>query len=508
MPYFASTSLPSGLRRALRRLRWAAMGQLRNARVQLTAVIGVILLVGFLATDLISFRVSTATLRDAILHDELPLTSNNIYSDIQADLLRPILVSSLMAHDTFVRDWLLGGERDVPAITRYLEEIHQRYGVFSAFLVSDRTRNYYHFSGLARTVDEGDPADGWFPAARAMTQPYAVNVDADKVTGGTITIFINYRVLDYNNHFIGLTGVGLRLDTVARIIARYHARYQRNIYFVDASGKILVRSPDAAITEDSIRSAPGLASRADKLLGMDEGYMEYRRGGEAMLLTTRLIPDLGWHVIVEQKESDAFAGLWRGFLLNAALGLGVIAVIIAIVGYAVNIYQRRLEAMATHDKLTGLGNRHLFDAEFGRLMREWRDGGQGFCVLLFDIDHFKQVNDTLGHLKGDEVIVRIAALTRDLVRRPKLVCRWGGEEIVILLQHANAAEAREVAELLRAGIAAAPLFPVDDGTRVTVSIGVTDLAPGEAEDAVLQRLDAALYEAKRGGRDRVVFAAA
>ncbi len=168
------------------RLRWTG----RSVRTRLTLLISLTLLLGFLVTDFISYEVSTSTLRDAILHDELPLTSSNIYSDIQADLLRPILVSSLMSHDTFVRDWLLNGEKDVPAVTRYLNEIHLRYGVFTSFLVSDKTHAYYRFSGVVRHVDEADPADKWFARVRAMQQPYEINVDTDQATSNTLTIFV------------------------------------------------------------------------------------------------------------------------------------------------------------------------------------------------------------------------------------------------------------------------------------------------------------------------------
>ncbi len=479
------------------RLGWAG----RSVRTRLTLLISLTLLLGFLATDFISYQVSTATLRDAILHDELPLTSNNIYSDIQADLLRPILVSSLMSHDTFVRDWLLGGEKDLPAITRYLDEIHSRYGAFTSFLVSNKTHTYYHFNGIARHVDESDPGEKWFARVRAMQQPYEINVDSDQVTGGTLTIFINARVLDYSGQFVGVTGIGLKLDTVAKVISRYHAKYNRNIYFVDGTGAIVVRSPGAAITEANINDAPGLRAQAATVLGMNEGYLEYRYHGQEMLLTTRLIPELGWHVVVEQREADAFRGLWHGFLANAAIGIGVVAAITAIIGATVNLYQRRLEEMAVTDKLTGLGNRLLFETAFARLLGTRRNA----CVILFDIDHFKRINDTLGHLKGDSVIRRVAELTGGMMRTGDTVCRWGGEEIIILLPDCTREAAVAIAERLRAAVAAAVLFTPDDGSRITISLGVTDIAGGDSEDDVLSRIDTAMYRAKREGRDRVVF---
>lgn len=90
-----------------------------------------------------NYHVSKAAIRESIVASELPLTSDNIYSEIQKDLIRPIFVSSMMASDTFLRDWALAGERDAGQIVKYLREVKVRYGAFTSFFVSERTRTYY-----------------------------------------------------------------------------------------------------------------------------------------------------------------------------------------------------------------------------------------------------------------------------------------------------------------------------------------------------------------------------
>src|SRR5690606_36726907 len=97
-----------------------------------------LLCIGFFATSAASYYVSKSTIRDAIVTSELPLTADNIYSEIQKDLIRPIFISSMMARDTFVRDWVLAGEEDVAKISRYLNEVKQSYDTFSSFFVSER----------------------------------------------------------------------------------------------------------------------------------------------------------------------------------------------------------------------------------------------------------------------------------------------------------------------------------------------------------------------------------
>lgn len=472
-------------------------------RGRLILLIGGILLLGFLTTNLISFRVSTAALKATILQNELPLTSSNIYAEIQTDLLRPIFVSSLMSNDTFVKDWLIDGEQDATQITRYLDEIRAKYDVFTSFLISDKTKRYYHFSGPTKVVRLGEENDEWFFRVRQMQNPYEVNIDFNAAQGMELTIFINYRVLDYQGRFVGATGVGLKLDTVARILSHYKSNYQRGIYFVANDGRITVRSDGAVIQEDNIRTAPGISTIAADILSKPEGYFEYVRDGETMLLTSRVIPDLGWRVIVEQRESEALSALWRSFLTNLAIGIAIILLTIGTIAYAINLYQKRLEDMAVTDKLTGIGNRQLLDIALDQALKLRKRVPLPMSVLLIDIDRFKSINDTRGHLKGDEVIRKVADVLKERVREADLLARWGGEEFILLAHNCRIANAQELAETLRQAIASAAVLNPDDGLRITVSCGVTECADDDDAETLVGRADRALYRAKDEGRNRV-----
>lgn len=103
-------------------------------KLRFVATLSALLITGFLITSLVSYYVANKSLSDEINQNTLPLTSDNIYSEIQRDLLRPIFISSLMANDTFVRDWTLAGEEDPDKIIRYLKEIQKRYSTITAFL--------------------------------------------------------------------------------------------------------------------------------------------------------------------------------------------------------------------------------------------------------------------------------------------------------------------------------------------------------------------------------------
>src|SRR5690606_10557361 len=114
------------------------------------------------ATSLASYYSSRDSIRRNIVNTELPLTSDNIYSEIQKDLIRPTLIASMMSRDTFLRDWVLAGERDPQPMTRYLREVQGHYGTFTSFFVSEKTHVYYQAKGVLKKIDQNEPRDAWY----------------------------------------------------------------------------------------------------------------------------------------------------------------------------------------------------------------------------------------------------------------------------------------------------------------------------------------------------------
>jgi two-component system cell cycle response regulator len=168
---------------------------------------------------------------------------------------------------------------------------------------------------------------------------------------------------------------------------------------------------------------------------------------------------------------------------------------------------RRSLALALTDELTGLYNRRYLFAHLDKLIARVNGDGVAAALLLFDIDHFKRVNDTYGHPSGDTVLQQIARRARDSVRSDDLVARLGGEEFAVVMPETGLDIAATVAERLRSAVADHP-FRLGDGDAtcyLTVSIGVTATHAGcDDRDRLLKRADTALYAAKAGGRNRVV----
>ncbi len=160
-----------------------------------------------------------------------------------------------------------------------------------------------------------------------------------------------------------------------------------------------------------------------------------------------------------------------------------------------------LQVQATTDHLTSLYNREYFNDRLQQEIERAERYATGFSLILFDVDHFKQVNDDFGHLTGDAVLKSLSMLCQTTIRSSDIIVRWGGEEFVILAPDTEIDAAFSFAEKLRVSIEEHS-FPVE--VNVTCSFGVAQFIPGEEQDDLISRADKGLYQAKQAGRNRVV----
>lgn len=165
-------------------------------------------------------------------------------------------------------------------------------------------------------------------------------------------------------------------------------------------------------------------------------------------------------------------------------------------------YLDTCEEQASTDHLTGLANRRRFERQLDKEVERTSRHGRPFCLVMLDLDDFKQVNDTFGHEAGDEALKSLARVLQQGTRGIDLAARVGGEEFAVILTETNLETAIEVAERLRVAIKALEIPPVG---QIAASFGVAE-CPSHAQSSreLLASADAALYEAKRQGRDRVV----
>lgn len=475
---------------------------------RLVLLIAVLIGLGFAGTSFFGFMASRQALRAAVLENELPVTSDTVYSEIQRDLVRPIFISSMMASNTFLRDWILGGEKTPQDMLKYLRDIRDKNGAFTSFMVSDKSRLYYQSEGILKSVSEGDGRDQWYFRVRSMATPYEINVDRDLAHADALTVFINYRVLDYKGAFLGAAGVGINVAAIGAMTAEYRQKFGRSVYFVDAAGKIVAGAPGgmgehpSSAAAGDIHNIEGLAGIAEKALSTDGGSFQYRRGGKLWLLNVRVVRELGWRLFVEKDENASLGGVRRALGLNLAICLVITALVLALTSFAISRFNARLERTASVDGLTGLLNRPALDLLADQAFKDMKRDGRPLCLLIADLDNFKKINDSFGHQAGDSVLLRSVTAIRSCLRGSDLACRWGGEEFLLILRSCALPEALVIADKIRRAISSAETGAL----RISASLGVAERSPGEEFDALLRRADAALYRAKAEGRDRALAA--
>jgi diguanylate cyclase (GGDEF)-like protein len=162
---------------------------------------------------------------------------------------------------------------------------------------------------------------------------------------------------------------------------------------------------------------------------------------------------------------------------------------------------RQAERNALTDALTGLGNRHWMKDMFEREVTRAQHSGKSLCLMMIDIDNFKHFNDQYGHISGDRVLIAVAEALREYLRPTDLIARFGGDEFAALLPDVELGDAQQTADRLRAQVA--KLSPPSLSTAITISIGVSASVSGDDVDSLVQRADAAMYDAKEQGRNRV-----
>jgi len=237
---------------------------------------------------------------------------------------------------------------------------------------------------------------------------------------------------------------------------------------------------------------PGTALAADLLMGTAATYYVLIALGA---LVARFLPG-----------SMPPAGTVMAMLTVTAVALSIS--VSFVLGYIVVMrLDYRLQHLSQHDSLTGLLNRRAIENSLDKEAQRLQRFGETYSVMLVDIDHFKRINDNLGHAAGDEVLRAVAALLKDHAREVDRVARYGGEEFCVLLPHTDHEGALQAAERLRSAVHRTDIPWQDEQICVTISTGLaTAQDPDEPLHALLKRADDALYRAKTEGRNRVVAA--
>jgi len=471
-----------------------------NYRIVL--IITFLLVAMSVSLSVINYVISLQSTQKQLEERSLPLTVDNIYTEIQKHIIEPNLVSSMMAHDTFLKEWLINDEADVDKISNYLETIKNKYGMFTTFLVSEKTGNYYTSDGFIEKVKEDDPNNAWYFAFRKFPKAHEINLDFNSNIDQEMIMFINHKIMDEQFHMIGATGIGLKISYINDMLKRFRQQYRFKVLFLNEEGKVVLNERGIHAIK-YLREVPELNALREDIVSKSGSVLRYDKEGETYLLNTKYIPELDLYLLVEAEVAQFTEEVKQTFYINLILSLLVTGLITSIILMAVKSHHRDLEYLANNDTMTNLPNRRAFNEEFHRLFLLHKRNANPVALLFFDVDDFKQINDTLGHHAGDRALVRIAELLKESVRESDLTARWGGEEFIVAFIDTGVEDAYAIAEKIRESIENDAVLYQIANHSVTASFGLTGFIVNDTIDTLLKRVDDALYEAKANGKNKI-----
>jgi diguanylate cyclase (GGDEF)-like protein len=532
-----------------RRLRALHLGSVRN---QIFAFAVLATLIPTLVTSVVSYHQNRESLTGTIAAELRGATSEaaremGSWLDERLDALRAA-ASSYVVTENLNRIEGRDGEKALGRLRAYLNSLRERFPDQEALLVLDA-------SGRVVTSSSGRTG-----SVRLSTEGLTGLRTGEALIGdaywdgplGKAVLVLAVPIREADGRFLAAFAAKLNLHAVADMLPRLSALDLGDVALVTDQGKLVIR-PRISSAELMRTKLPETTTSA--LFEKEGQIVEYKRAdGQEVIGDVRRVPRLRWAAMAEIPLSQALGRVGRlrsatGLLIAALLAVvGLLAYVLGLViagplgrlstaaakvaagdllvelpgggvgelGYLTRVFstlvarlreresQAELERLSVTDALTGLYNRRHLMGTLATEVQRSRRLRRPFSVLLADVDHFKQYNDTHGHPAGDAALARIAEILRKTTRGVDCVARYGGEEFFVMLLETTVGTAAIVAERIRARVAIEEFA----GGRITISIGVAECpSHGDTPESLIESADAAMYEAKDRGRDRVVAAA-
>ena len=454
------------------------------------------------STSILNYKVSLEFAHTQLQKESLPLTIDNIYTEIQKHIIEPNLVASMMSQDTFLKEWLINREQSTKDIQQYLESIKNKYSMFTTFLVSQKTQNYYTSKGFIEKINADNKTNNWYYTFKNSHLTHEVNLDYNKHIDNNLIMFINHKIFDKNYHMIGVTGVGFKISYIEEMLKQFRRTYSFRVYFIDKNGEFVLYEKDYHNIKN-IHENKELKENKDKIINKNGGVIKIYRDDQEYLLNVKHIKELNLYLIVEANVATFTAKVKQTFYINLFVSLLITIMVALFILYTMKHYNKRLEHMAMHDALTELPNRRSFNKAFNNIVELHDRQNNNISLLFFDIDDFKNVNDTFGHNAGDKVLKRVAQIINLHVRKTDLFARWGGEEFIISLINLSLCDAKHIAEKLRNSIEDDSILQEIVGYQITASFGLTNIRENDDVESIIKRVDKCMYQAKKDGKNQI-----
>ena len=474
-----------------------------KSKYKIVVIISFLLLILSVGSSLLNYKISMDATQNQLKTQSLPLSVNNIYTEIQKHIIEPFLIASMMAHDTFVKDWIIEEEENVQRIQKYLDSIKNKYGMLATFLVSQKTKNYYTHNGFIEQVDKHNPTNQWYFEFKDGSHNHEINLDLNEHLSNMLIVFINFKILDENFNYLGATGVGIEVSYINDMFKMFQDIYKLKVSFLDENANIILGeeyNQEKLINLDSISE---LSIHKDTILSKSTHIIEYNKDGDIYLLNTKYIEELNIYLLVEAKLDDFTQDTQNTFYFNISISLFLTFIITFLTIAVISRYNKKLEKLINYDTLTQIPNRRNFKEKFEYLLLLKKRNNQPLSLLFIDLDNFKKINDNFGHKTGDDILKEFSSLLKHNIRKADIYARWGGEEFVIAFVDTPTEGAVKISNKLREIIQKDEKIKDLISISLTISCGATQCLEDDTINTIIQRADQAMYNAKKSGKNKV-----
>lgn len=464
---------------------------------KLLIIISLLIVISILLNNLIWYRESINNSKDIVKNKILPLTSDIIYSEMKKELVKPIIISSIMANDVFFHNWIMDGEKDVDQIKNHLSLIKKRYNTKISFFISEKSKNYYYSKGILKKISKKNNRDNWYFKTKDSDKPYIVNIDYDSANDNNLTVFSDYKVIGKKGEFLGVAGVGISIDTFKNLITKYEKKYNSKIYLVNKSGAV-------KLCNDKNHEKVAFTDEHLKIITSNKNSsFKYKKNNVEISLNSRYITENGWYIIVEEHENYYIEKLKKTTMINILISSTITIMVLLMILLIIKNHNKEIKKLINRDKLSNAYNRQAFEEIYGTSLKKKK--GLGLTIAFFDIDYFKDINDKYGHLAGDYIIKELSCLIKKNLPVDSYLFRWGGEEFLILFSNIDYKTAVNNICMLKKLISQNNFIWEDKVIKITVSGSIMKLKHDDDLDNIFSTVDKKLYEAKRTGRDKIIW---
>ena len=356
-----------------------------------------------------------------------------VSAKIENEFIKPITVSQTISSDIDIRTYIEGKTREEAEsvkddITNRLVSIGNEFDYERVFVVSDKTRAYYSYDGISKYLDvENDSHDIWYKDYLDSGKRYTVNVDTDEDNNGSLSVFINYGIIDMNGDILGACGVGVDMNDLVDILARFEEEYNIKVYLVNHDGLIQVDT-DVSSIETGYLDNSYFGNISD-----DDFYYQLSENGCYM---TKYLEGFDWYIVIRDNNPVKLDvnKIILPIVLIFTAGVLIMAtsfVIIMREKKAKDAYNRRYEA-SIKDELTGLYNRRGFEDDCEIIKKN--NNLIEYVLIMMDLNGLKAANDNIGHEAGDELIIGASKCMVNAFSGLGRTYRVGGDEFVALLR--------------------------------------------------------------------------